>query len=115
MTEADFWLRLEFRLCGELAGQTDRALRRFWCDGFVPREYHLEGAEPRIAGRAWIVSGQRQREWEFVLFLPHAFDSVEAIDWSALLPPEHVTNWLALDVPGERLQIEPAAAVPDGE
>jgi hypothetical protein len=114
MTEADFWGHLEYRLSREFAGQRDRALRRFWCDGFVPREYHLEGQEPRIAWRAWIVSGQRQREWDFVLFLPRVFDSVEVIDWSALLPAEEVTNWLALDVPGERLQIEPAAAVPDG-
>lgn len=113
MTEADFWVCLEYRVCREFAGQTDRELRRLWCDGFVPREYHLEGPEPRIAGRAWIVQGQRQSEWDFVLFLPRAFDSVEAIDWAALLPPDNITNWLALDVPGECLQIDPAAAVPD--
>lgn len=113
MTETEFWARLEYRVCREFAGQSDRALRHVWCDGFLPREYHLEGPHPRIAGRAWIGNGPRQSEWEFVLFLPRACDSVEGIDWAALLPPDNVTNWLALDVPGERLQIDPAAAVPD--
>ena len=42
MTEADYWLRLEFRVCRELAGMEDKALRSLWCDGFIPEVYWLD-------------------------------------------------------------------------
>jgi hypothetical protein len=46
--------------------------------------------------------------------LNHAFGSPQEIEWQRLLPPEHVTRWLAVDLPGKRIQVEPAAAVADG-
>jgi hypothetical protein len=113
VNEADFWLHLEYRICREFAGMANRSLRFLWCDGLVPARYHLNDSDPRITGTAWICNGPKQDEWEFALFLPHPVASHDEIDWSALLPPENVTRWLALDPPGKHVQIEPGAAVAD--
>jgi hypothetical protein len=113
--EGDYWVSLEYRVCREFAGMKDRGLRHLWCDGFVPERYLLSGPEPRVTGRAWVGHGTRQAEWTFTLFLPRPVGSREGVDWAALLPPEGVTRWLALDPAGKHLQIEPAAAVPDLE
>jgi hypothetical protein len=96
MGEADFWVSLEYRLCREFAGMANWDLRHLWCDGLIPERYQLGDSEPRITGRAWICHGQRQEEWNFTL-----------------LPPENVTRWLALNLSGKLIQIEPGAAVPD--
>jgi hypothetical protein len=114
MGEADYWASLEYRVSREFGGMADFDLRHFWCDGFMPADYHLTGSDPRITGRAWVCFGQHpQQQWEFTLFLGRPFGSREEIDWPSLLPPEGVTRWLAIDRAGARLQIEPAAAVPD--
>lgn len=112
MTEEYFWAALEYRLCRELAGMSEVRLRGLWCDGIYPTQYLLGDIVPRILGRAWICDA-RQEEWDFTLFLPQPYDSPAAVNWAALLPPENRTRWLALDAPGKRLQIEPAAATPD--
>jgi hypothetical protein len=113
VTEAEYWARLEFRVCHELAGLPDNQSRGLWCDGFSPKRWFFDNPTPRITGRAWICSGSRQAQWEFTLFLPHPVGSVEEIDWASILPPENVTLWLALDPQTKRIQIEPSAAVPD--
>ena len=58
MDEAEFWGRLEFRICEEFAGFADRQLRHYWCDGLVPEEYDLAGAEPHINGVAYGPGGE---------------------------------------------------------
>lgn len=113
MDEAYFWVALEFRLCGEFAGMSERRYQYFWCDGFNPCDYILDGATPRITGRAWICNGPRQAEWEFDLFLPHAVCSIEEIDWASLLPPKDMTRWMCFDETRLRIEIEPTVAVPD--
>jgi hypothetical protein len=114
MTEADYWTSLEYRVSREFAGMGDLDLREYWCDGFTPEQYYLTDPDPRITGRAWVCFGQHpQQRWEFTLFLGQPFESREGIDWSSLLPPENVTCWVALDRTGQRLQLEPGAAVPD--
>src|SRR5581483_8690544 len=70
MDEVAFRVRLEYRVCGELAGMRERRLRTLWCDGLISGEYHLVGPRPRINGRAWICSGRHQEEWDFTLLLP---------------------------------------------
>jgi hypothetical protein len=112
LVEADYWVRLAFRICREFAGMSDRHLQYLWCDGITPEEYLLDDPAPRITGRAWICNGPKQDEWNFTLFLPHPVDSREEINWASLLPPENVTRWLALDR-GRCIQIDPLAAVPD--
>ncbi len=113
INESEFWLRLEFRLGSEFAGMRNNHLRFLWCDGFTPQRYALDDDPLCITGQVWICSGQRQEEWEFTLFLPPALRSQGGIDWTTLLPPENVTRWLAIDLRGKRIQIEPAAAVTD--
>jgi hypothetical protein len=114
MEESDFWLRLEYRVCQEIEGLKQSALRRYWCDGFIPTRYALDELSPRIVGRAWMGVGPReQQEWEFVLRLAFPVESRESIVWSALLPAPSVTRWLTIDPLGKRLVIEPAVAMSD--
>ena len=113
MTESDFWLALEFRIGGEFAGLPQRRLQYFWCDGFQPDEYVLNGAEPRIIGKAWIVDDQKEMVWDFTLLLPSAVNSRHDIDWASLLPPESATRWIAIDESRRYIELEPAVAVPD--
>lgn len=114
MTETDFWLSLEFRLCGEFMGMPTKQLRRYWCDGIYPTQYLLDGPAPRITGRLWLCEGQRrQEEWDFTLLLPHPVASREEINWAVLLPPDNVTRWLSLDRQRKSIEMEPAVAVPD--
>lgn len=120
MTEEDFWDHLEYRVTAEFAGFGHPEVRRLWCDGFLPEAYVLGEADPTIRGQAWIglgrvkgSMGERQERWEFVLHLePQATDRA-SINWSSLLPPSDVTGWLATDPVAKRIDIDPAAAVPD--
>jgi|SRR5579871_6167259 len=114
MIESDYWAALEFRICREFAAMPENHLRFSWCDGFLPERYELEGPLPRIRGRVWICDGPNKVEWEFTLFLEHPVGSPSEIDWSRLLPPEDVTQWLAIDLAEKRIEIEPSAAIADG-
>lgn len=113
MSEADFWARLEFRLCSEFAGLSGRRYRCFWCDGFIPIRYLLDDHIPQITGKAWICNGPSQDEWDFSLLLPRPFALQEEIDWVLLLPPENATRWMTFDESHKYIEIEPAVAVPD--
>jgi hypothetical protein len=113
LNESRYWAALEYRICREFAGMAADHLRYLWCDGLIPERYDLDGPAPCIRGRAWVCNGPRQEPWEFTLYLPAAVGSRERIDWPALLPPEGVTRWLALDRRARRIEFEPAAAAPD--
>lgn len=113
MEERWFWVALEFRICGEFAGLSERRYRYFWCDGFAPKVYALDDTPPRITGIAWICNGRKQAEWDFTLLLPRQYSSVEEIDWDSLLPPSGVTRWMCFDESQRTIEIEPSVAVPD--
>ncbi len=113
MTEDEYWVHLEFRLCREFAGLSERRYRYFWCDGLFPEEYAIEGLAPRIIGRAWIYNGLKGDDWRFILVLPPSTEDREAIDWDSLLPPEDVTCWMSFDEEGRSMEIDPGAATPD--
>ena len=113
MIEKYFWGSLEYRLCREFSGLRERRYQYFWCDGFDPKEYILDGSLPRITGRCWICNGPRQAEWDFALLLPRAYRSREEIAWALLHPAENVTGWMSFDESRQYIEIEPAAAVPD--
>jgi hypothetical protein len=115
MGEADFWVDLEYRICDEFVGLPQRRYQYFWCDGFIPSKYQLDGPSPQITGRCWICNGPAQAEWDFTLLLPRPFASREEIEWSSLLPPPNVTRWIAFDERRRYIEIEPAVAVPDME
>jgi hypothetical protein len=114
MKESDFWVRLEYRVSQEIEGLRQPALRRYWCDGFIPMQYALDEPSPRIVGRVWMDVGSREQQaWEFVLLFAVPVESRESILWSALLPAPNVTRWLTIDPLGKRLIIEPAVAMSD--
>jgi hypothetical protein len=91
----------------------ERRYRYFWCDGFIPNQYLLDGPKPRITGRVWIGNGGSLSEWGFDLLLRHPPARVEDIDWAGLLPPSGVTCWMWFDEKKRLLEIDPAAARPD--
>ncbi|WP_027942668.1 hypothetical protein [Amycolatopsis taiwanensis] len=106
MDQPDYWLRLEYRMCRELARFEDDRLRHLWCDGIVPEAFDLRGEQPRIRGRAWIGDGEgKQEQWDFTLLLDRAAASCEDLDWSALLPDEDLTGWLTPDLETKTLTI----------
>jgi hypothetical protein len=112
MEEAEFWGKLEYRICREFAGMRENRLRSLWCDGLIPVQYLLHEQSPRIEGRVWICKGSSQYEWTFTVILPHSVSARDEIPWAALVPSEEVTRWLALDQDAKCIEIEPAAAVP---
>lgn len=114
MSEAEYWVHLEFRLCREFAGLSERRYRHFWCDGLLPEQYILTGPSPRVCGKAWICNGPEQFVvWEFTLLLRQSPSSPECIDWSSLLPADDVTRWMSFDEEKRCIEIDPAAAEPD--
>src|SRR4051812_29169776 len=90
MTAKDFWPALEFRICGELAGVPDNAVRFWWCDGLIPEP---TSCGPEVRGDVWMCNGPRQYKWRFTLKLPRGFDP-SGDDWSTVLPAKDVTGWL---------------------
>ncbi|MBE1488744.1 hypothetical protein [Plantactinospora soyae] len=109
MDEADYWLRLERRLCREFAGLDDARLRHHWCDGLVAGEFDLDAARPCVRGRAWC-GRTGQEDWTFVLLLGRAVASRQDIDWAALLPDENATGWLTPDPRERTMRIDPGSA-----
>jgi hypothetical protein len=108
MNEEDFGVRLEGRLCDELSRMDDKALRRLWCDGLVPRRYLLDDEVPRITGYAWIVTGtSNDAQWDFVLFVSGPAPAQDAMEWSSLLPPDGATEWLEVDHHAKAIRIHP--------
>ncbi|MBX3359659.1 MAG: hypothetical protein KF745_14665 [Phycisphaeraceae bacterium] len=114
MTESQFWVHLEFRLCREFQGLPERRYQYFWCDGIDPEQYTLDAPSPRISGRATICNGPMQSwTWTFVLLLPRPVSSRDAIEWASLLPPENMTCWMSFDEDKQSLEIDPSVAKPD--
>ncbi|GIF72649.1 hypothetical protein [Asanoa siamensis] len=105
MNEDDFWLRLEYRVSAEFRGFTDKDLRQFWCDGFVPEEYDLLAERPCIRGMAWC-GPTGQDTWTFVLFLNPTVRHRDEIDWATLLPSDESTGWLTPDPTSRSLTID---------
>lgn len=110
MDEREFWPRLEYRVTAEFGGFEDRRLRQYWCDGFVPQDYDLEGPEPSIRGRAWC-GPDGQQPWRFTLRCGTAATTRDGIDWAALLPHDAATCWLSPDPEHATLTIDPGSAV----
>lgn len=104
MEETEFWRRLEVRVGAEFAGFADRRLRYHWCDGLVPEEYDLAGAEPQIRGVAWC-GPSGQEPWRFTLAAGPEAVSGGRVDWAALLPGDELTGWLIPDPGTKTLRI----------
>jgi hypothetical protein len=112
MQEPEFWQRLEFRICAEFQGLADRRLRSYWCDGLLPDEYDLAGAERHVTGIAFCGHNGQQR-WQFTLVLSPQTASRDQIDWSALLPSDRLTGWLTPNPQNKTLRIDPLSGYDD--
>jgi hypothetical protein len=115
MTEAEFWVELEYRLCRECQGLPKRRHQFPWCDGLIPGQYLFDESRPRITGVAWFGNDAASDPWEFALLLPPGMTSIETVDWAALLPPEDKTCWMSFDERRKYLEIEPGVARPDSD
>ena len=112
MTQSDFWLKLEYRVCREFAGLSDKNLRGIWCDGFDAWTFYPHEKGARIVGRAWI-GHDGQGLWEFELIARERIEAWEDVNWDQLLPGEDVTGWMSLDLERKVLKMDPGAAYPD--
>jgi hypothetical protein len=118
VTEADFFSRLEFRLCGEFAAVPPPEAPGLWCDGLIPKRWDLDADPLTISGEAWVggLPGhdptRYQEKWRFVLKLYEQAGLPESIAWDSLLPGEDVRGWVVADVSGRRLVIALPANAP---
>ena len=113
MIESKYWDQLQSRVSKELNGLDECHRRGLWCHGFVPKTYSLESKPALVSGWVWIGIGPREHEkWTFTLVLPQPAAERESIPWDDLLPPNEVTAWLTVDLPGRRMAIQPGVAVP---
>ena len=90
MSEEQFWMLLEYRICSELG--------HYWGDGFDTQDYHLDRDPPCITGNASICYKQETYEkWFYTLVINQDVRRREEIDWSSLLPDKKQAGWVALE------------------
>ncbi len=105
MTESAFWSALEWRICRELEGMTDDALRHMWCDGVRGDIVRREAGRACLCGSIWI-GKDGQTAMQFTMVLPGDIPSKTDIVWSKLMPPEDTTAWLSVDVGRKQVTID---------
>lgn len=113
MDQNEYEGSLEFRICREFSGMSDKSLHALWCDGVVLEHFRVDDPIPRIQGYAWICKGDEQEAWWLEILLPRRIPSRAEIPWEELLPADNVTKWLSMDRSKKLVQIAPAAAIPD--
>jgi len=116
MDAKDFWIRLEYRVCGEIAGLRDKSLRGLWCDGFSPDQFGFLDGRPLITGTVYMMDGPKypgKGSWRFTLYLPKGTKQEADIDWAGLVPPDDATGWLSLDAQYRKMKVDPTGAYPD--
>ena len=106
LSEPEFWTRLEFRVCDELAGVPENHLRFLWCDGFQRGQIVHERDADWILGKAHIVNGSREDLYDFRLRIGPGVRQDDVIDWASLLPDEAHTGWLSMDTERKILEID---------
>jgi len=115
VTEREYFIALEYRVCRELAGMRDKQLRAVWCDGFLPEpQIEISRRHRRVTGKVWIgFGGSHQELWDFHLLLGPIVKDRQQIDWAALLPANEVTGWLSMYFESKLMTLRPYAAYPD--
>jgi hypothetical protein len=71
LKDAQFWLMLEYGMCGWFRDCGDKSLGGFWCDGFIPESAQdtREGIE--VSGIAWIGKERgAQDKFSFIASIP---------------------------------------------
>jgi hypothetical protein len=111
MTEDEFWLALEWRICRELSGMGDAVLRPMWCDGIHGAIVQPEASPAYMSGTIYIAK-DGQTAMPFTMALPNNIASTDDIVWSALMPPEDMTAWLSVDTKRKLVTIDLSKAEP---
>jgi len=71
LNDKEFWTRLEFVSSDWLQQSTDKVLRRFWIDGFIPEANSNTRLGTEVNGVAWVGEGGRiQTLFQFVVEVP---------------------------------------------
>jgi hypothetical protein len=71
MDDREFWARLEYIASHWLNSSEEKAMSRFWIDGFAPTAVRNTKRGVDIEGRAWVGEGPRmQEEYDFVVSVP---------------------------------------------
>jgi hypothetical protein len=105
MTEDEFWLALEYRICRELRGMSDAVLRPMLCDGIRGDIVRPEAGPAYLSGSIYI-GKTGQTEMQFTMALPDNIASKDDILWSNLMPPEDMTAWLSVDPRRKHVMID---------
>jgi hypothetical protein len=111
MTENGFWRALGMRICHELSGMTENALRHMWCDGIRGAIMRPEAGPAHMYGTIWI-GKDGQTAMQFTMALPDNITSKDGIVWSTLMPPEDMTAWLSVDFKQNLVTIDLSKAEP---
>nr|WP_298724850.1 hypothetical protein [uncultured Steroidobacter sp.] len=104
LTDAQFWLALEFKLSGWFRTSGDRSFGGFWCDAFLPQFATDTKTGVDVSGCAWIGDGPReQRKYSFVVSIPQRMLSRRRNDIAL--------KGVEVDIEHEQLRfaVEPAA------
>src|SRR5437773_10771608 len=109
MTEAEFWVYLEYRVSRELRERTDNQLRFLWGDGFVPDD--VQANDGSVVGFAFISEddGRTFERYRFRLKLNSGVREPHGINWSAVLPEGLSRGWLLVDRDRKLVEIQSKA------
>jgi hypothetical protein len=69
LDDQEFWTRLEYDASRWLETSSDRALRRYWVDGFVPANAINTKRGLDVEGVAWVMGGGNG-EYRFIASVP---------------------------------------------
>lgn len=71
LDDEEFWTRLEYDASHWVENSDDKALRRFWIDGFLPEDVKDTKRGVNVEGTAWVGTGPRmQYPYRFVVSVP---------------------------------------------
>ena len=71
LKDAQFWLMLEYGMCGWFRECGDKSLGGFWCDGFTPESARNTKEGVEVSGIAWIAKGgSSQDKFSFLVSIP---------------------------------------------
>jgi hypothetical protein len=69
--DREFWDRLEYAASSWLTSSSEKRLRRYWIDGFIPETAKNTQRGADIEGIVWVGEGSRQEhEFRFVASVP---------------------------------------------
>jgi len=69
--DTEFWSRLEWAATEWLASSSDKRIRHFWIDGFIPESAKNTQRGADVKGIVWVGDGPRQQhDYRFIASVP---------------------------------------------